>query len=101
MSIITSTVVLYGEWEGDHQPYIYGGTAHSRKYLFHSMTLHWPSEHNIGGVKYPLESQFLHISAEYKTLQDAIGASRRDSLAIVGMVNLYKVNLFYFFFLTL
>ncbi|CAH0725272.1 unnamed protein product, partial [Brenthis ino] len=54
------------------------------------MTLHWPSEHRIGGFQYPLESQVIHISAEYKTLQDAIKASPRDSLATLGIVNFYK-----------
>ncbi|CAH2237945.1 jg4639 [Pararge aegeria aegeria] len=85
-------VVLSGEWECNRQPVVYGGAAHSRRYLFHSVTLRWPSEHRIGGLQYPLESQVIHISAEHKTLEDAIKATPRDAQAILGIVNFYKYS---------
>nr|XP_021208933.1 carbonic anhydrase 1 isoform X2 [Bombyx mori] len=43
-----------------------------------------------GNLQYPLESQALHISAEYNTLDEAVAASRRDPLAVLGIANLYK-----------
>ncbi|XP_023944705.2 carbonic anhydrase 9-like [Bicyclus anynana] len=85
-------LVLYGKWECCHQPVVYGGAAHSRRYVFHSITLRWPSEHRIGGVMYPLESQVIHISAEHKTLEDAIKATPHDAQAILGIVNFYKFS---------
>ncbi|XP_045766037.1 carbonic anhydrase 3-like isoform X2 [Maniola jurtina] len=85
-------LVLYGEWEYELQPVVYGGASHSRRYLFHSITLRWPSEHRIGGLQYPLESQVIHISAEYKTFDNAINATLRDAQAILGIVNLYKYS---------
>ncbi|XP_050343843.1 carbonic anhydrase 3-like [Nymphalis io] len=83
-------VILYGEWEHEHQPLVYGGAAYSRRYAFHSMTLHWPSEHKIRGFQYPMESQVIHISAEFKTLDEALAASLRDPQAVLGIANLYK-----------
>ncbi|XP_034829852.1 carbonic anhydrase 3-like [Maniola hyperantus] len=85
-------IILYGEWEYERQPVVYGGAAHSRRYLFHSIILRWPSEHRIGGLQYPLESQVVHISAEYKTFDSAINATPRDAQAILGIVNLYKYS---------
>ncbi|CAH2105827.1 unnamed protein product [Euphydryas editha] len=83
-------IILYGEWEYHHQPLVYGGAAHSRRYVFHSMILHYHSEHSIGGLQYPLETQVLHISAEFKTLEEALASSSRDHQALLGIVNLYK-----------
>ncbi|XP_047528947.1 carbonic anhydrase 3-like [Vanessa atalanta] len=83
-------VILYGEWEQERQPLVYGGAAHSRRYVFHSMILHWPSEHRIGGFQYPMESQVIHISAEFKSLDEALAASLRDPQAVLGIANLYK-----------
>ncbi|XP_038223220.1 carbonic anhydrase 1-like [Zerene cesonia] len=81
--------ILFGFWDPNHRPMVYGGAGHSRRYLFHSMTLRWPSEHKIEGVQCPLETQVLHISAEYRTMRDAIAASPRDRLAFLGIVNLF------------
>ncbi|XP_046963283.1 carbonic anhydrase 3-like [Vanessa cardui] len=83
-------VILYGEWDHDLQPLVYGGAAHSRRYVFHSMILHWPSEHRIGGFQYPMETQVIHISAEFKSLDEALEASLRDPQAVLGIANLYK-----------
>ncbi|XP_045446701.1 carbonic anhydrase 3-like [Melitaea cinxia] len=83
-------IVLYGEWEYCHQPLVYGGAAHSRRYVFHSMILHYHSEHRIGGLQYPLETQVLHISAEFRTLEEALASSSRDHQALLVIVNLYK-----------
>ncbi|XP_052756007.1 carbonic anhydrase 6-like [Galleria mellonella] len=86
------SVTLRGEWKNKLRPLVYGGAAHSRRYVFHSLTLHWPSEHTVGGLQYPLESQVLHISAEYRTLEEALEAYARDPQAILGIVNLYKFD---------
>ncbi|XP_037301497.1 carbonic anhydrase 3-like isoform X2 [Manduca sexta] len=86
----SQSLTLYGKWNKVDRPLVCGGAAHSRRYLFHSLTLHWPSEHVIGGLQYPLESQALHISAEYKTFKDAVAAASRDKLAFLGIVNIYK-----------
>ncbi|CAK1546229.1 unnamed protein product [Leptosia nina] len=85
---------ITGSWDKKDQPMIYGGAAHNRRYLFHSLTLHWPSEHAIEGLQFPLESQVLHVSAEYQTLEDAVMSSKKDRLAFLGVVNLfmYKNN---------
>ncbi|XP_045484964.1 carbonic anhydrase 6-like [Pieris rapae] len=80
---------LFGDWSRKDRPMIYGGGAHNRRYVFHSITLHWPSEHSVGGLQYPLESQVLHVSADYDTFDDAINVSRKDRLAFLGIVNLY------------
>ncbi|KAL4706916.1 hypothetical protein ACJJTC_012375 [Scirpophaga incertulas] len=85
-------VTFKGEWKYDRQPYIYGGAGHSRRYTFHSITLHWPSEHSVEGIMYPIESQVLHVSADYKTLEEAMKASARDPLAFLGIVNLYMFS---------
>ncbi|CAB3239450.1 unnamed protein product [Arctia plantaginis] len=82
--------VLYGIWPRYRRPLIYGGAVHSRRYLFHSMTVHWPSEHRIGGQVYPVETQALFISAEYKTIQDALEGYPKDAQAILGISSLYK-----------
>ncbi|XP_028044077.1 carbonic anhydrase 3-like [Bombyx mandarina] len=83
-------VTLTGFWDPKHRPLLHGGAAHSHRYVFYSLSLHWPSEHTIGNLQYPLESQALHISAEYNTLDEAVAASRRDPLAMLGIANLYK-----------
>ncbi|XP_072940076.1 carbonic anhydrase 3-like isoform X2 [Epargyreus clarus] len=83
-------LILFGTWKRNERPLVYGGAAHSRRYLFHSLILHWPSEHFVGGFQYPMESQVIHISAEYSSLSEAIEASARDPLAILGIANLYK-----------
>ncbi|CAG9559576.1 unnamed protein product [Danaus chrysippus] len=85
-------IVLYGEWKPINQPLIYGGAAHSRRYLFHSLTLHRPSEHRIGGLQFPMETQVLFISAEYKSFEEAIKASLKDAQAFLGIVNIYKYD---------
>ncbi|CAG4917018.1 unnamed protein product [Colias eurytheme] len=86
---IEDRFILFGLWDPDRWPMVYGGAAHSRRYLFHSMSLRWPSEHRIEGVQCPLETQVLHISAEYRTMGDAIAAAPRDRLAFLGIVNLF------------
>ncbi|XP_059049711.1 carbonic anhydrase 1-like [Achroia grisella] len=86
------SVKLYGEWKNKLRPLVYGGAAHSRRYLFHSLTLHWPSEHAVGGLQYPLEIQVLHISAEFSTIDEALEASPRDHQAILGIASLYKFD---------
>ncbi|XP_026737426.1 carbonic anhydrase 1-like isoform X2 [Trichoplusia ni] len=85
-------VVLSGEWKSEQRPLIYGGAAHSRRYLFHSMALHLPSEHTVGGLQYPLESQALYVSAEYKGVEEALEASPSDPQAFLAVANLYKYS---------
>lgn len=98
ISLVTSvnhsliSVVLSGEWKSEQRPLIYGGAAHSRRYLFHSMALHLPSEHTVGGLQYPLESQALYVSAEYKGVEEALEASPSDPQAFLAVANLYKVG---------
>ncbi|CAH4038249.1 unnamed protein product [Pieris brassicae] len=89
MSNDGNRIRLFGDWSRKDRPMIYGGGAHNRRYVFHSITLHWPSEHSVGGLQYPLESQVLHVSADYDTFDDAINVSRKDRLAFLGIVNLY------------
>ncbi|CAH0407515.1 unnamed protein product [Chilo suppressalis] len=86
------TLSIRGKWKADVQPLISGGAAHGRRYIFHSMTLHWPSEHSVGGFQYPMESQVLHISAEYDTMEQAVNASARDPLAFLIVANIYRFD---------
>ncbi|KAJ0178668.1 hypothetical protein K1T71_005443 [Dendrolimus kikuchii] len=85
-------VILTGEWELGRQPLVTGGAAHSRRYLFHSITYHWPSEHSISGLLYPMETQVLHISADYKSFDEAVRESKHDLLAFLGIVNIYTFS---------
>ncbi|CAH2070982.1 unnamed protein product, partial [Iphiclides podalirius] len=85
-------VVLYGHWNSKKQPIVYSGAAHSRRYVFHSLSLSWPSEHTIGGLQFPMESQAIHISAEYNSLKEALDAAPSDPQAFLGISNLYKYS---------
>ncbi|KAH9631815.1 hypothetical protein HF086_011063 [Spodoptera exigua] len=85
-------VVLFGEWKSDQRPLIYGGAAHSRRYLFHSLTLHLPAEHTIGGLQYPAETQAFYVSAEYKNMEHALDASPSDPQAFLAVANMYKYS---------
>ncbi|CAH0605748.1 unnamed protein product [Chrysodeixis includens] len=85
-------LVLTGVWRSEQRPLIYGGAAHSRRYLFHSMAIHLPSEHTVGGLQYPLESQALYVSAEYKDVDEALEASPSDPQAFLAVANLYKYS---------
>lgn len=77
-----------------------GGAANNRAYLFHSLTLHWPSEHVIDDMNSPLESQILYRSAVYKNFAEAIAASSEDQLALLAVSTLYEVgNLFFYYIL--
>ncbi|KAJ2952002.1 hypothetical protein O0L34_g4264 [Tuta absoluta] len=82
-------VMMYGNWPKDKWPLVYGGAAHSRRYLFHSLSVYWPSEHPVGGMYYPMETQLLHISSEYSSFDEAVKASSKDPLAFMGVVNIY------------
>ncbi|XP_013144952.1 PREDICTED: carbonic anhydrase 3-like [Papilio polytes] len=83
-------VVLFGQWDRNRMPLVYGGAAHSRRYIFHSLSFVWPSEHTIGGLQFPMESQALHISAEYGSMKEALDAAPSDPQAFLGIVNIYK-----------
>ncbi|XP_049694852.1 carbonic anhydrase 6 isoform X2 [Helicoverpa armigera] len=83
-------VILFGEWRIDQRPLIYGGAAHSRRYLFHHLTLHLPAEHTVGGLQYPLETQAFYVSAEYQNMGQALDASPSDPQAFLAVSNLYK-----------
>ncbi|XP_045534970.1 carbonic anhydrase 1 [Papilio machaon] len=83
-------VVLFGHWDRNRMPLVYGGAAHSRRYIFHSLSFMWPSEHTIGGLQFPMESQALHISAEYGSMKEALDAAPSDPQAFLGIVNIYK-----------
>ncbi|XP_060801892.1 carbonic anhydrase 1 [Amyelois transitella] len=85
-------VILLGEWKKQNRPLVYGGAAFNRRYVFHSLVLHWPSEHTISGLQYPIESQVLHISAEYRDFKDAVNRSSSDPLAFLGIVNIYMFS---------
>ncbi|CAG5041453.1 unnamed protein product [Parnassius apollo] len=85
-------VILYGQWNEKQKPVVYGGAAHSRRYIFHSLSLIWPSEHTIGGLQFPMETQMLHISADYNSLKEALDAAPSDPQAFLGIVNLYKYS---------
>lgn len=86
------SVTLYGDWPKNERPIIYGGAAHSRCYVFHSMTLHWPSEHAIGGLQFPLETQALYVSSAYGSLEQALNTSLSDPLALLSVATMYKVR---------
>ncbi|KAL0882591.1 hypothetical protein ABMA27_001039 [Loxostege sticticalis] len=83
-------VTLIGKWKNKTRPYIYGGAAHSRRYIFHSIALHWPSEHSVGGLQYPMESQVMHLSADYHSMEEALQASKSDPQAFLAVSTLYK-----------
>ncbi|XP_068631422.1 carbonic anhydrase 6-like [Battus philenor] len=83
-------IFLYGIWNSKLVPVVHGGAAHSRRYLFHSLSITWPSEHTVGGLQYPMESQAIHISSEYKSMQEALDAAPSDPQAFLGIVNIYK-----------
>ncbi|CAH1647244.1 unnamed protein product [Spodoptera littoralis] len=85
-------VMLFGEWKSAQRPLIYGGAAHSRRYLFHSLTLHLPAEHTVGGLQYPAETQAFYVSAEYRNLEHALDASPSDPQAFLAVANLYKYS---------
>ncbi|KAJ8733160.1 hypothetical protein PYW08_001458 [Mythimna loreyi] len=82
-------MVLSGEWKNENRPLIYGGAAHSRRYLFHSMVIHLPAEHTVGSLYFPLETQVYYISAEYKDMQEALQASS-DQQAILAISNMFS-----------
>ncbi|XP_063824614.1 carbonic anhydrase 9-like [Ostrinia nubilalis] len=85
-------VTLIAKWKNNTRPYIYGGAAHSRRYVFHSLTLHWPSEHTVGGLQYPIESQVMHLSAEYNSMEEALQGSVSDPLAFLAVSTLYRYS---------
>ncbi|KAF9800806.1 hypothetical protein SFRURICE_007514 [Spodoptera frugiperda] len=85
-------VMLFGEWKSEQRPLIYGGAAHSRRYLFHSLTLHMPAEHTVGGLQYPVETQAFYVSAEYRDLEHALEASPSDPQAFLAVANMYKYS---------
>ncbi|XP_049870184.1 carbonic anhydrase 6-like [Pectinophora gossypiella] len=85
-------VILTGNWPRDRTPAVYGGAAHSRRYLFHSLVVYWPSEHTIATLHYPMETQALHVSAEYGSFEEAVANSPKDPLAFLGVVNIYKFD---------
>ncbi|XP_053603550.1 carbonic anhydrase 7-like [Plodia interpunctella] len=84
--------ILFGEWNRHFRPMVYGGAAYSRRYFFHSLVIHWPSEHSISSMQFPVETQLLHISAEYENFNDAVKKSSSDPLAFLGVVNIYKFS---------
>ncbi|VVD04683.1 unnamed protein product, partial [Leptidea sinapis] len=86
------TIMIFGHWDVRYRPSVFGGAANRRRYHFHSLILHTPSEHRIGGLQYPIETQLLHVAAEYTNITDAIAASTRDPQAILGLANLFKID---------
>ena len=85
-------MILYGEWKNEQRPLIYGGAAHSRRYLFHSLAVHLPAEHTVGTLYYPLETQAYFVSAEYKDIDKALKTASSDPQAILAVYNLYIVS---------
>ncbi|VVD04684.1 unnamed protein product, partial [Leptidea sinapis] len=85
-------LMIFGHWDVRYRPSVFGGAANRRRYHFHSLILHTPSEHRIGGLQYPIETQLLHVAAEYTNITDAIAASTRDPQAILGLANLFKID---------
>lgn len=85
-------MTLYGQWKETEWPLLRSGAANNRVYLFHSLTLHWPSEHVIEGLAYPLESQALYRSAGYRDMATAIAAASKDQLALLAVASLYEVS---------
>ncbi|KOB71261.1 Uncharacterized protein OBRU01_14013 [Operophtera brumata] len=82
-------IKMSGIWNASKRPVIYGGAAHSRRYIFDSISLHWPSEHTINGLHYPIESQALYVSAEYGSVEEAQSATC-DKMSLLGVASLYK-----------
>ncbi|XP_026322265.1 carbonic anhydrase 6-like [Hyposmocoma kahamanoa] len=83
-------IIVHGKWHKNNMPLIFGGAAHSRRYIFYCLSMHWPTEHKIGGLSYPLELQILHISAEYASFEDAMKGSNNDPMAFLCVSVIFR-----------
>lgn len=75
------------------QPRITGGPLWSETFIFHSLHLHWRSEHTINSHSYDAELHLVHYNAKYGSLE--VAASQSDGLAVLGF--LYHVRLNFHF----
>lgn len=71
------------------QPTISGGPLRSETYVFHSLHIHWRSEHTVNGHFHDAELHLVHYNAKYGSLEQAV--SQSDGLAVLGF--LYNVRL--------
>jgi carbonic anhydrase len=64
-------------------PGITGGPLGQNVYKFHSLHIHWKSEHTVNNNYYDAELHLVHFNAKYQTLADAVGQT--DGLAVLGI----------------
>jgi carbonic anhydrase len=62
---------------------ITGGPLGSRKFIFHNLHIHWPSEHTVNGRFYDAEMHLVHYNSKYATFADAL--KEKDGLAVLGV----------------
>lgn len=65
------------------QPRITGGPLRT-PYIFHSMHLHWRSEHIVNGVQNEAELHLVHYNSKYGSLSQAV--EHADGLAVLGFL---------------
>ncbi|XP_052758156.1 putative carbonic anhydrase 5 [Galleria mellonella] len=75
------TVQFSCDGEESIHPTLTGGPL-QHKYRLEQVHFHWPSEHSINGVKYPMEIHFVHVRADL-TVKDAL--KNEDGLTIVSV----------------
>ena len=67
------------------QPMVTGGPLELDSYIFHSLHLHWDSEHTINGHHFPAETHLVHFNSKYGSLEQAI--KQNDGLAVLGFLH--------------
>lgn len=89
-------VVITGRWAGTNmRPAVSGGPLYRREYWFHSLHLHWPSEHAIDDGVLPFETQSVHVADGYCDLAQATnaftaGLDNKSTVLIIS--NMYRVS---------
>ncbi|KAG7307918.1 hypothetical protein JYU34_006534 [Plutella xylostella] len=89
-------LVITGRWAGTNmRPAVSGGPLYRREYWFHSLHLHWPSEHAIDDGVLPFETQSVHVADGYCDLAQATnaftaGLDNKSTVLIIS--NMYRYS---------
>lgn len=70
------------------QPTIIGGPLGADSFVFHSLHIHWKSEHSVLGALKDAELHMVHFNSKYTNLSMAL--QKDDGLAVLGF--LYEVS---------
>lgn len=72
------------------QPRVVGGPLRSNSFIFHSLHLHWGSEHSVDGKLLDAELHLVNYNSKYGSLGEAL--SQPDGIAVLGI--LYQVRFY-------